>query len=57
MENIISQANEISVIKNMIETKEEKSLFGNKGKNEEENEICEKNPNDDFKEKKSYQII
>ena len=41
----------------MIETKEEKSLFGNKGKNEEENEICEKNPNDDFKEKKSYQII
>ena len=52
MENIISQANEISVIKNMIETKEEKSLYGNKGKNEEENEICEKNPNDDFKEKK-----
>ena len=41
----------------MIETKEEKSLFENKWKNEEENEICEKNPNDDFKEKKSYQII
>ena len=52
MENIISQDNEISVIKDKIETKEEKFLdFGNKAKNEEkknDDEKYEKNPNDDF---------